>query len=1839
MNRPRQRVLPILVALLGCCAWPHPGAGLTLVDQTAAGGWPNNGSLNGVVSDDGRWVIYESTSTNLVSGDTNGLNDIFATDLRSLRTVRLNLAPDGSQATGGYSYHPSTAGDGRYVVYYSYASNLVGGDTNGFADVFVVDRDTDGDGVFDEAGGTQTTRASVTNSGGQLDRSSMEPDVSADGRYVAFVTSSTIVVGGLDGVVNANVFIRDRVASTTFLATRSTGGTEANGDCNYPRLADVRRRVVYECTATNLVGGDANGAWDVFVHDWSTSGTFAVSWNDAGTQLVGGGSPDISGDGNWAAFTSFATNVVPGDTNGVWDVFVRDLVWGINSRVNVANNGAQATGYSSGLPRINGDGTVITFHSAAPNLVPGDTNGQYDVFRHDRRTRTTTRFNVDTSNAQATGGSTITATVSRNGQYVTFDSTATNLLPSDTNGQTDTFYQEAPFRVSRASVSGAEAQSATGGALGYRPWSGQGRWLAFQSSDAALSSGDANGALDVYVRDRDANGNGFFDESGSDAETVLVSRANDGAIGNGASHSGSLSRNGRFLVFVSDATNLDLSFPDVNGYPDIFLVDRDWNMDGVMDQAGQYRTTLENSNGPQGATGPSSKPSISDDGATLVYATRAPNLSPNDNNGVQDILIENTINGFSDRASKSTSGVEGNADSDEPMISGDASTIAYSSLATNLVSGDTNARRDCFVHSRATTTTFRISLATGGAQGTGGDCTAPYVSGTGRYIAYASTMTNLVSGDTNGVADAFVYDRDGNGNGIFDEAGEAKTARVSLRDDGSQLTNGPTFVSVSDDGRYVTFDSGDNSAVPDDSNTARDVFVRDRDADADGVFDESGTASTTRILSAAADGSRPAAQASSRPIVSHDGRWLAYDSDGSNLVTGDSNGQGDVFVATNSITSPAAFSNVAQGLQPATATWRATSPALDVDFFNQQNKQGLKLLEHGLATTPNTAPATWRTIASLAPPYASKYQTDWTIPAADLAQGPNYVSVRMFSGHSAQSVHPDVALIKYDTTAPQIINNLPAGFDQWTNGVGPIEVYFADAHSGLSLLEYGLGVTSGGTERKPWTAIATFATDGVATHTTSWPIDSSALAQGVNYLNVRATDRAGNQATQAGIGTIRWDTVIPTITNSEPTSFGTTWRSILAAVNADFSDASSGLQEFEYSLGTTSGAEDVRPWQTHTSFAYGETNSYTADWPIETAVLRQGTNWLNVRASDYAGNQPTKSGLLTIQWDSQAPTINQAHALNPTPTLRPALRDPITLAADVADPESGIDAASDQFTYRYNSPTAPATTIAPTQTGTAGLSAPTTVAPSPSDDKIFWDYSVKDLSAPPNGPRVRAVVTDLATHAPEGVPYDPDLHWRGLTDGFQASVESTPACVPSCNPTPLESCHVEARSEDNPSYSCVGDSGAGDPNREDLKLTMTGRNDADPTTTISDVRIHMQRQTTATATTYAVAVRAWCTHDYGASTVLCPGGDLGTQSVTIPAGTTDFVPSTAPSSFTLPAEDGAGNYYTHYRIEATVTEKEPAVGETPQVLKVANGLRAYPTIVAVQASQVSASQAGTLTVAMNRCVASGTFQSYVRIPTGVNDWATDLAPTTSSSPVLSAPCKTATFDLTYPATVYPGAYAYAGAAYTEPSGYSQRAGFPAAATAGDGYSAVKATLLTPVVDGVLVDVNGANAAADANGGKLVFGTRAPNAANVQSTTWLRLSITGNAAAIEFDFPTLSRNAQDDSGGAVPVDRKIRFTNGNIRLELMEDYTPATPPSNLATQVSLSDNTQGGATASNRLSGSGGKVRFTAAPGTPYTGTYWVRATLIDVSGNANNVLRDGTYSMPPANPWSWTLFP
>ena len=406
------------------------------------------------------------------------------------------------------------------------------------------------------AGAQVTQRVSLDSNGVASGMQCMHSSISADGRFVAFTSFGVLVPEDTNS--NFDVYVRDRLSGTTERVSVDSSGAESSEGSHLPAISRDGRSVVFQSMA-GFAPGDVDGDWDLYVHDRQTGSTVQVNVDSGGVPSNGSTNDfAISGDGRYVAFESSGTDLVPGDTNGSDDVFVRDLVSGTTERVSLTTSGVQADS-ASGAPSISEDGRFVAFESHATNLVAGDTNGLQDVFVRDRQLGTTELASLDSSGSQANQSS-FDPAISADGRYVGFACAASNLVPGDTNGFQDVFLRDRQAgSTERVSVSsaGAEGNSTCSGMIAI---SDDGRTVAF-TSFASNFGPPGYAGLDIFVRDLQL---GTTEQASVSSAGVPADDQTNSEV--------SVSADGRFVAFSSYATNLVPGDTPITG--DVFVRDR-----------------------------------------------------------------------------------------------------------------------------------------------------------------------------------------------------------------------------------------------------------------------------------------------------------------------------------------------------------------------------------------------------------------------------------------------------------------------------------------------------------------------------------------------------------------------------------------------------------------------------------------------------------------------------------------------------------------------------------------------------------------------------------------------------------------------------------------------------------------------------------------------------------------------------------------------------------------------------------------------------------------------------------------------------------------------------------------------------------------------------------------------------------------------------------------------------------------------------------------------------------------------------------------------------------------
>jgi Tol biopolymer transport system component len=741
-----------------------------------------------------------------------------------------------NDSAGGSINRGSISSDGRYIAFTSGRDNLATNDTNNTQDVFLLDRQT----------GT-TTLVSTTGTASGNNRS-FNPVVSADGRYVAFTSNASNLVANDSNGTLQDVFVRDLVTGTTTLVS-TTGTASGNSSSFNPVVSADGRYVAFDSNASNLVANDSNGSRDVFVRDLVTSTTTLVSTTGTTSGNNQSFNPVVSADGRYVAFSSNASNLVANDSNGtIPDVFVHDLVTGTTTLVSTTGNSSGNSG--SFNPVVSADGRYVAFSSNASNLVANDSNTTEDVFVRDLVTGTTTL--VSTTGTASGNRSSNNPVVSADGRYVAFISQASNLVANDSNGSRDVFVRDL---VTGTTTLVSTTGTSSGNRDSFSPViSADGRYVAFISQASNLVANDSNGTLqDVFVRDLVTG------------TTTLVSTTGT-ASGNNQSFNPVVSADGRYVAFTSYASNLVAN--DSNSTQDVFLYDRTAASTTLVSRRAPSLPYLSGNDSSRAY----SNQSLSADGRYVAFTSKASNLVANDSNStisgtINDVFVRDRVNSTTTLVS-TTGTAGGNSDSSNPVVSADGRYVAFTSRASNLVANDSNGTQDVFVRDLVNGMTTLVST-TGTASGNS-DSSNPVVSADGRYVAFTSRASNLVANDSNGTQDVFVRNLVNGTTTLVSTTGTSS---------GNGYSANPV---ISADGRYVAFTSYASNLVANDTNSTQDVFVRDL---------VNGMTTLVSTTSTASGNSY-----SDNPVVSADGRYVAFDSLADNLVANDSNGSQDVFV-------------------------------------------------------------------------------------------------------------------------------------------------------------------------------------------------------------------------------------------------------------------------------------------------------------------------------------------------------------------------------------------------------------------------------------------------------------------------------------------------------------------------------------------------------------------------------------------------------------------------------------------------------------------------------------------------------------------------------------------------------------------------------------------------------------------------------------------------------------------------------------------------------------------------------------------------------------------------------
>jgi Tol biopolymer transport system component len=396
-------------------------------------------------------------------------------------------------------------------------------------------------------------------------------------------------------------------------------------------------------------------------------------------------------------------------------------------RVAISSAEVEGNGNSNNAS-VSANGRYVAFASIASDLVANDNNGVRDIFVRDRQQGTTRRVSVSSTETEGHGRS-IRPRISAEGRYVAFASFASDLVANDTNGRSDAFVRDLQQGTTRRVSIGSTGIQ--GDRASHIPFiSPDGRYVVFESEATNLVPNDTNSVSDVFVRDR------------LQGTTRRVSRTSTGGQAHGPSRSPSISADGRYVVFESDAS--DLVANDTNGNTDAFVRDR---------RQGTTRRISVTSNEDE-AHGDSSFPRISASGRFVAFVSHAEDLVANDTSLSGDIFVRDRQQGTTERVSLSSTQGESVTDVTDPSISAGGRFVTFYT-ASAMVDDDVNNRFDVYLRDRQLNTTTRVSVNSAGGEANH-DSSDPSISADGRFVAFTSVANDLVANDANGVQDIFI---------------------------------------------------------------------------------------------------------------------------------------------------------------------------------------------------------------------------------------------------------------------------------------------------------------------------------------------------------------------------------------------------------------------------------------------------------------------------------------------------------------------------------------------------------------------------------------------------------------------------------------------------------------------------------------------------------------------------------------------------------------------------------------------------------------------------------------------------------------------------------------------------------------------------------------------------------------------------------------------------------------------------------------------------------------------------------------------------------------------------
>ncbi len=802
-------------------------AGTALISVATNGAGANGDSHAGSVSDDGRWVAFQSTASDIAENDTNGVYDVFLRDTEMGETRLVSVNESGTGSGNGESLNPQTSRDGRYVIYVSRATDVAGPASGHLNSLY----------RFDRVSGSNELVSVFDDGSTAINVGSLEPNASADGRYVIFGTT--------------NVLVRDLELQSNILVSVSTTGMPVGYLAQTsPSITPDGRFVLFESQADNLIT-NGHPAPRLYARDLAQNITLPVSpdLNPHSDSLY----PLMTPDHKWVVYEL------------AHQIYLADVASGENTLVSAAPDGSPANGICHSA-EVSTNGQFVTFTSNAKNLVAGVTNGTFLVYQRDMSDGRYTLVTGDASQPDTLADA-VSFSASEDGEWITFGSLDASLVPGDGNAAYDVFgWTRSDGSIELISGRDAVLPSLTPVGMSYLSWkplSADGRYLVFSSVARELGPNDTNGVYDVFVRDllRQTN--------------IAVSVTVDGtATGNGESKEALISDDGRFVLFQSDAKDLVTNVYAGRG---LFLRDLE---KGDTTLVYSMANSSGNNNGVQ------FEADLSADGGGVVFAVNDASRTVyffDRNSGTNQIL--GFLNSF--RPARPRIGQSGTWISFGTLqyqTRADVVQVDYASTATGgftehhefrgtlenaagpvmsrdgrwLLFYDQPAypRTDIYIHDLATQTNSLLCT----------NCDSASLSPDGRWVVAKDY-------NTPGEPGVLLIDRD-----------QGTSQIVNLNESGDQTISGPTGSAwVTPDGHFVLFWSRAEDLVSEDGNGFGDVFLRDM------------AAGKTLLLSQGLGG-RAGNLPSGNPVLSPDGETVAFESWASDLTQHDFNQQKDIFV-------------------------------------------------------------------------------------------------------------------------------------------------------------------------------------------------------------------------------------------------------------------------------------------------------------------------------------------------------------------------------------------------------------------------------------------------------------------------------------------------------------------------------------------------------------------------------------------------------------------------------------------------------------------------------------------------------------------------------------------------------------------------------------------------------------------------------------------------------------------------------------------------------------------------------------------------------------------------------